>query len=149
VAQDPDTRWTPALQTLTFSLVSDSSGFFAVSIAGQISLTAAGVADSALNFESTSSYSLVVQVRDSASTPLSTQATVIVSIRNLNEPPRFNNVAAQPGASAATLGPFSILENATNLALVGTSLASSPGLIDPEEVLGSGLSVSLLSSGNE
>jgi hypothetical protein len=140
-AQDPDTRWTPVLQTLTFSLVSDSSGFFAVSTAGQISLTAAGVNQSALDFEKTSSYTLLVQVKDSASTPLSVRANITVTIGNRNEPPVFNSVfSPQPGTplNPCSLSPcslsvpsifrFSVFENAT----VGTSIGVIVA-VDPED----------------
>jgi hypothetical protein len=107
VASDPD-----AGQTLTYSILSgNTSGAFAINASTGV-LTVAN--SSALNFETTPSFSLVVKVQDNGTGTLSSQATVTVSLTNVNEVPVINNQA------------FSVAENSANGTNVGTVVASDP-----------------------
>ncbi len=84
----------------------NSSGAFAISSAGVIT-----VADTTkLNFETTPTFSLTVQVTDSGS--LSASNTVTINLTNVNEAP---TIAPQT---------FSVPENTTNGVTVGTVIAS-------------------------
>ena len=86
VASDPD-----AGQTLTYSILSgNTSGAFAINASTGV-LTVANSA--ALNFEITPSFALVVKVQDNGTGTLSSQATVTVSLTNVNEVPVINNQA--------------------------------------------------------
>jgi hypothetical protein len=110
-----------------------------------ITLTAAGAQASALDFELVPSYVLLVSVSDGLGP--SALANVTVSLNNRNEPPVFNSAfSPQPGVNQA-LPSFFVWENATALTPVGAPLSAAPGLVDPEDALGSGLSVSI-SGGN-
>jgi hypothetical protein len=107
VASDPD-----AGQTLTYSILSgNTSGAFAINASTGV-LTVAN--SSALNFETTPSFSLVVKVQDNGTGTLSSQATVTVSLTNINEVPIISNQA------------FSVAENSSNGTNVGTVVASDP-----------------------
>ena len=86
VASDPD-----AGQTLTYSILSgNTSGAFAINASTGV-LTVANSA--ALNFEVTPSFALVVKVQDNGTGTLSSQATVTVSLTNINEVPVISNQA--------------------------------------------------------
>jgi hypothetical protein len=150
-AADPDTLWAQsngASQTLTFSLISGGAGLFAVSSAPTtaagtsgaiITLTAAGAATAALDFEVVTSYTLLVGVSDGLG--FSTLANVTVALTNRNEPPVFNtNFGPQPGASLTSFA-SSLYENAS----VGTSIGAFIPASDPEDALGAGLNVAIIS----
>jgi len=140
-ASDPDVFWTPT-QSLSFSIVSDVSGFFSiVASTGQLQLTSSGALTTSLDFEFTPSYVLLVKVQDSLG--LFALANVTVLINNRNEPPVFNNVfGPQPGTSLTSFS-RSLYENSANGFVVGAPLLIS----DPEESIGAGLLVDV-SAGN-
>jgi hypothetical protein len=105
VASDPD-----AGDTTMFSIAGgNTGGAFAINgSTGQIT-----VANSAaLNFETTPTFSLTVQVTDSGS--LSDAATITVNLTDVNEAPDVNGQA------------FSIAENSGNGVIVGTVVATDP-----------------------
>jgi hypothetical protein len=78
VASDPDVG-----QTLMFSISSGNTGAaFAVSAAGQLSVSLA-----ILDFEALPTYTLRVKVSDSGGVQLSAEATVVVSLTDVNEGP--------------------------------------------------------------
>ena len=138
VAQDPDVLWLPSLQSLSYSLVSGSPFFQVAAGTGQVSLTAAGAATTALDFEVTPSFVLLVRVTDSLG--LSALANVTVSLNNRNEPPVFNSVfGPQPGTSLSPFA-FNLLENAAIGSAVGSAIPSK----DPEDVLGAGLDANII-----
>ena len=106
-ASDPD-----AGQPLAYSITSgNTNGAFAINAAtGQ--LTVANAA--ALNYESRTSFSLVVRVADNGSPSLSASATVTVSVTNVNEAPQLLPQS------------FSLPESSPNGTTVGTVVASDP-----------------------
>ena len=107
VATDPN-----AGQTLTYTIVSGNTNnaFTLNSSTGQII-----VANSAaINYESASSFALIVRVTDNGTGNLWSQATITINILNINEPPVISNQA------------FSIAQNLPNGTLVGTVQASDP-----------------------
>ena len=107
VASDPD-----AGQTLTFSILSgNTNGTFAINT-NTGALTVASTA--ALNFEVTPSFTLVVKVQDNGIGNLSNQATITISLLNVNELPVISNQA------------FSLSENSPNGTAVGSVVASDP-----------------------
>ncbi|MBK7172697.1 MAG: cadherin domain-containing protein [Bacteroidales bacterium] len=107
VATDPD-----AGQTLTYTILSgNTSGAFAIN-ASTGALTVAN--STALNFESTPAFSLVVKAQDNGTGSLSSQATVTVTVLNVNEVPAISNQT------------FSINENSANGTSVGTVVATDP-----------------------
>lgn len=107
VASDPD-----AGQTLTYSILSgNTNGACAINSSTGVLIVANS---NAFNFESLSSIPLVIKVQDNGTGSLSNQATVTITILNINEIPSIN---AQS---------FSINENASNGTVVGTVVASDP-----------------------
>ncbi|MCD4696195.1 MAG: cadherin domain-containing protein, partial [Bacteroidales bacterium] len=68
----------------------------------------------ALNFEQTAIFSLTVTVTDNGSGSLSNQASVIINLNDINEPPEIVNQS------------FAIDENSTNGSSVGIVIASDP-----------------------
>ena len=68
----------------------------------------------ALNFETSPSFSLVVKVQDNGSPILSSQATVTISLTDVNELPVISNQS------------FSVAENSANGTLAGTVVATDP-----------------------
>jgi hypothetical protein len=107
IASDPD-----AGQTLTYSILSgNTSGAFAINALSGL-LTVANSA--ALNFESTPGFSLAVSVVDNGATALSNQATITISITDINEAPVISNQT------------FSLTENSANGTTVGTVVATDP-----------------------
>ncbi|MGV1015528.1 MAG: cadherin repeat domain-containing protein, partial [Methyloceanibacter sp.] len=107
IATDPD-----AGQTKTFSILSgNTSGAFAINTSTGV-LTVAN--STAINFEVTPTYALVVKVQDNGTGNLSSQATVSVSLTDVNEAPVINNQS------------FTVAENSTNGANVGTVVATDP-----------------------
>jgi uncharacterized protein YjdB len=107
VATDPNVG-----QTLTYSIISGNTNTaFAIGATSGI-LTVANSA--ALNFETTSLFSLVVKVQDNGTGALSSQATITVTVINLNEAPVINNQS------------FSVAENSANGTNVGSVIASDP-----------------------
>ena len=114
-ATDPDTAGS-AWATLSWSVVGgDGAALFSIASAtGQVSLTSATNASS-LDFETKNTYSLRVRVTDGGG--LSSDATVTISLADVNEPP-------------ALRAPFtrSVSEN-----LVGPqSVGSAVGVADPD-----------------
>jgi len=122
VATDPD-----AGQTLTYSILSGNASNAIAINASSGALTVANT--TALNFEVTPSFTLVVKVKDNGTGNLSNQATMTVSLTNVNELPQIANQS------------FSVPENSANGTLVGTVLANDPDA-------GQTLTYSIL-SGNE
>jgi hypothetical protein len=107
IATDPD-----AGQALTYSIISgNTSGAFAINASSGVISVANS---SALNFETTPSFSIVVKVLDNGSSSLTAQATIIISLLNLNEPPVMSNQS------------FSINENIANGTSFGPITASDP-----------------------
>lgn len=107
VATDPN-----AGQILTYSILSgNTNSAFAINASTGV-LTVATT--SALNFEVITSFALVVKVQDNGTGNLSSQATITVSLLNVNEPPVVNNQI------------FSIPELTANGTLVGTIVATDP-----------------------
>ena len=107
IASDPD-----ASQTKTFSIISgNTNGAFAINAtSGVLSVAISAV----LNFESTPSFSLVVKVQDNGTGSLSSQATITVSVTDINEVPVIVNQL------------FSIPENSANGTTIGNIVASDP-----------------------
>ena len=107
IATDPN-----AGQTLTYSIISgNTSSAFSINAATGI-LTVANSA--ALDFETIPSFPLVVRVQDNGSGNLTSQATISITLLNVNEKPVINNQT------------FSTQANALNGTVVGTVLASDP-----------------------
>ncbi|MHC1775972.1 MAG: cadherin domain-containing protein, partial [Lentimicrobium sp.] len=107
VASDPN-----AGQALTYSLTSGNTNnaFIINTATGVIS-----VANSqALNYEVIPSFSLIVRATDNGSPVLYSEATVTISIINVNEPPVINNQT------------FTLTEQSPNGTTVGTVAASDP-----------------------
>jgi len=107
VATDPD-----AGQSLSYAITGgNTGGAFAInSSTGQITVASA----SQLDFENASSFSLTVQVTDSATPPLSDTATITVNVLDVNESPNVNNQS------------FSVAENSASGTSVGTVVATDP-----------------------
>jgi hypothetical protein len=107
VASDPN-----AEQKLTYSILSGNtnSAFAINTTTGVLSVANS----SSLDFETTPSFNLVVKVTDNGTGNLNSQATVTVSLLNVNEVPVINNQT------------FSIAENTTIGSIVGTVVASDP-----------------------
>ncbi|HNX90133.1 MAG TPA: cadherin repeat domain-containing protein, partial [Paludibacteraceae bacterium] len=80
VATDPN-----AGQTLTYSILSGNTNdaFSINSSTGVLSVNSS----SALNYEVTPSFALVVKVQDNGNPPANSQATITVALLNVNEPP--------------------------------------------------------------
>ena len=84
VASDPD-----AGDTLSYAITGgNTGGAFAINAStGQITVNN----PSALNFETTPSFSLTVQVTDAGTPGLTDTATVTINLNNLNENPIVND----------------------------------------------------------
>jgi hypothetical protein len=107
VATDPD-----AGQIKTFSIVSgNTNSAFAINATTGV-LTVAAAA--ALNFEVTPAFALVIKVQDNGTGNLSSQATITISLTDVNEAPAISNQS------------FSIAENSSNGTTVGTVIAADP-----------------------
>ncbi len=107
VASDPD-----AAQTKTFSILSgNTNGAFAINASTGVLAVANSAA---LNFESAPSFSLIVKVQDNGTGTLSNQATVTISLTDINEAPVISNQS------------FSVTENSANGSTAGTVVASDP-----------------------
>ena len=102
---DPD-----AGDTLSYSITGGNTGnAFAInSRTGQITVNNAD----ALDFETTPSFTLTVQVRDAGG--LTDTATATIDLTNVNEVPTVNSTA------------FSLPENSANGTVVGTVTATDP-----------------------
>jgi DNA primase len=107
IAYDPD-----AGQTMTFSIESgNTNGAFAINAStGVLSIANS----SFLNFEISPAFTLVVKVQDNGTGNLSNQASIMVSLTDVNETPIINNQI------------FSVAENADNGTFIGTVIASDP-----------------------
>lgn len=104
-------------QGLTFAILSGNTGggFSINSSTGQIRVANR----SALDFETSPTFSLVVRATQAGSPGLSSTATIAISLTNVNEGP---SIAAQTA---------SIAENSANGSLVGTIVATDPDLGQP------------------
>ncbi|MBL0135866.1 MAG: cadherin repeat domain-containing protein [Chitinophagaceae bacterium] len=107
MASDPD-----AGQTLTYSILSgNTGGAFAINASsGALSVATS----SALNFETTPSFTLVVKVQDNGTGSLSNQANITITLTNVNEVPVIANQT------------FAIAENSANGSAAGTVVATDP-----------------------
>jgi len=106
-ATDPDSG-----QTLSYSILSgNTNGAFAINALNGV-LTVAN--EAALNFEITPTFALVIKVQDNGTGNLSSQATITVSLTDVNEAPAISNQS------------FSIAENSSNGTTVGTVIAADP-----------------------
>ena len=107
IASDPD-----AGQIKTYSIISgNTSSAFSINSSTGI-ITVANTA--ALNYEITPTFPLVVKVQDNGSPSLSSQATITISILNVNEPPVISSQT------------FSANANAANSTIIGSVLATDP-----------------------
>ena len=104
-------RDSDAGDTIAYSITGGTgASHFAVNAAtGEITVTN----PSAINFESTTSFTLDIRAQDAGG--LSATQTVTINITNVNEAPVLN-----------AGGPFTVTENAANNTLVGTMTASDP-----------------------
>jgi len=107
IASDPD-----AGQTLTYSIINGNMGdaFQINSTSGEITVDNS----IAVDFESNPTFNLTVQVQDNGQGSLTDQATVTVSLNDLNENPIIGNQT------------FGIDENSPNGTFAGTVIASDP-----------------------
>lgn len=120
-ATDPDQS-----QQLVYSIISgNSGGTFSINSNTGV-LTVAN--NQLLNFESNTSFTLVVKVQDNGTSALSDQANISISINNVNESPVVSNQA------------FSVNSNVQNGYVVGQINAFDP---DPNQALSY-----LIASGN-
>ena len=115
-ATDPDVS-----QTLTYAIASgDPGGVFAIDGAsGAISVADAA----ALDFEASPVFNLVVSVTDDGTPPLSGNATVAVTLNDVNEAPVANDAA------------LVLAENSTNGTTVGSVVATDPDTTAPNNTL--------------
>ena len=106
-ASDPDPG-----DTLTYAITGGNTGStFAINAStGQITVNNS----SALDFETTPTFNLTVEVTDSGAPGLTDTATVTINLNDLNETPIINDQS------------FSVNENAANGTVVGTVVASDP-----------------------
>ncbi|MGH8592219.1 MAG: cadherin domain-containing protein, partial [Gammaproteobacteria bacterium] len=106
-AGDPD-----AGQTHTFAITGgNTGGTFAINtMTGAITVASS----SALDFETTPSFSLTVEVTDNGTPALNGSASVVINLTNVNEAP------------VPSGGPFSLPENSANGTPVGTVAANDP-----------------------
>lgn len=104
-------------QTITYSITGGTgAGIFAVDTnTGQLTV----LDNSTLDFETTVSYTLDIQVSDDAAVPLSDTETITINVQDI-----FENTAPviDPG------GPFNVDENAANDTSVGTVTATDAEL---------------------
>src|SRR6185436_1522047 len=106
VATDPD-----AGQTRTFSVTGGTGqAVFAVSAAGVITVTNSA----ALNFETTTSFTLNVTVADNGVPVLTDTAVITINVTNVNEAPVVDDQT------------FTVAENTANGTTVGTIVATDP-----------------------
>ncbi len=98
-------------QSHTFAITAgNTGGAFAIDGSGVITVASSA----ALNFETTPTFNLTVQVTDNGTPVLSGSTTVVVNLSDVNEPP------------VPSGGPFSVAENSANGTTVGTVLAGDP-----------------------
>jgi hypothetical protein len=99
-------------QTLTYSIVSGntSSAFALDSATGELSVANSAI----LNYELVTSFPLVIKVQDDGEGTLESQATITVTILNVNEAPTIGNQT------------FSVFENSMNGTVAGTVVATDP-----------------------
>ena len=107
LATDPDNG-----QTLSYSIVSgNSSGAFSIGLTSGI-ITVANAA--ALDFETTTSFTLLVEVEDNGQGNLSDQATVTIDVLDVNEVPIVGDYS------------FTVEENSSNGTIIGTVTGTDP-----------------------
>jgi hypothetical protein len=98
-------------QTHTFAITAgNTGGAFAIDGSGVITVASSA----ALNFETTPTFNLTVQVTDNGTPVLSGSTTVVVNLADVNEPP------------VPSGGPFSLAENSANGTTVGTVAHGDP-----------------------
>ncbi|MCF8379125.1 MAG: cadherin domain-containing protein, partial [Bacteroidales bacterium] len=109
LATDPDNG-----QTLSYSIdAGNTDNAFAINAtSGILTVNNAAV----LNFEQTSSFTLTICVADNGSGSLSSQASVVVNLNDINEPPSISNQS------------FSLDENSANGTNVGSVAATDPDI---------------------
>ena len=78
---------------------------------------------SALNYETTQSYSLLIRARTTVGTTVTETAPQIVNVNDVNEPPSFVTSCAQSGSCS-----YSINEGLSANTFIGTILATDPDL---------------------
>lgn len=101
-------------QTHTFRLVDDNDGLFRIdTTTGVISLVGA------LDFETSATHEIIVQVVDSGTPPQGNSKAITIRVANEDEPATLNNVS------------YSIQENSVAGSFIGSLIA-----IDPEGVVG-------------
>lgn len=92
LAFDPDPT-----QTVTYAITSGNIGSaFAIGPTGQITVS------SALDFESRTSYELVVQVTDSGAVPLTDSETITITVDNVNEAPVVQSTSSSVSGNVLT-----------------------------------------------
>ena len=107
IATAPD-----AGQTLTYSILSgNTNGAFAINASTGI-LTVAN--STILNYEVTPTFPLIIKVLDDGTPNLSSQATITVTLLNVNEKPVISNQT------------FSTIKNSANGTVIGTIIATDP-----------------------
>jgi hypothetical protein len=106
-ATDPDPG-----QSLTYSIVSGNiNGAFTINtLSGEVLVANTAI----LNYEVINLFNLIIQVQDNGTGNLSTQASIIITLLDINEPPVAEN------------GSFNIFESALNGTLVGIPTANDP-----------------------
>lgn len=109
VASDPNSG-----QTLTYTITAgNTSNAFAINLlTGSLTVNNPLI----LNYEYIQTFSLTVRVTDNGAGSLWSQATIIVNLINLNEPPVINEST------------FTIAQNAPNGTFVGTASGADPDL---------------------
>lgn len=119
---------TPA-QTHTWSITAGNTGSaFAIDSSGQLTVATS----SALNFETTPSFSLTVQATDNGTPTLSGSATITVNLSNVNEGPTAvsDTITVDEGAIATTLstpsGATSVRDNDSDPDNLLTDLTVNP-----------------------
>lgn len=96
-------------QTHSYSITAgNTGGAFAIDGSGQISVATS----SALNFETTPSFSLTVQVTDDGTPNMNDSTVVVVNLSNVNDAPVVNDQS------------FNVAENSSNGTVVGTVVAT-------------------------
>ena len=114
-------------QTLSYSITSGNTGSaFAIDNSGSVTVNDA----SQLDFETSSSFGLTVEVTDDGLGALSASATITVNVNDVNEAPTVD--ISIPDQSATQLAPFSFMVDANTFGDVdsGDSFTYSAKLLD-------------------
>ncbi len=111
---------TDAEGAVTFAIISgNTDGAFTIDSTGKV--TVANPA--ALDFETTSTYSLTIEVTDAGAPTLTDTAVVMITIGDVNEAPTVDDAT------------FSIAENSIGSTVVGTVIATDPDTTAPNNTL--------------